>query len=73
MRLALLAAILVVPTLVAGCTTAGDTGAGLSDLGSSIGGGLGRNTDTLGTQRRVDVYGGSTAPSLPTSVGSGFR
>ena len=54
---------------LAGCSTAdrGSFSDGLSDLGSSIGSGFGR--DTLGTNRRVDVYGGSTAPSLP-SIGT---
>ena len=74
MRLALVLALVCAPALLAGCTSVGDGGPGLGDLGSSIGGGFGRgNTDTLGTQRRVDVYGGSTAPSLPSSVNSGFR
>ena len=52
-----------------GCSTAdrGSFSDGLSDLGNSVGSGFGR--DTLGTNRRVDVYGGSTAPSLP-SIGT---
>ena len=39
-------------------------------LGSSFEGGLGR--DTYGTNRRMDVYGGATAPSLPTIGASGY-
>ena len=46
-----------------------ESGASIGDLGSSFRGGLGQNTDTYGTMRRVDVYGGSTAPSLP-SIGT---
>ena len=55
---------------LSGCTGSGESGSfssGLNDLGSSIGGGFGR--DTYGTNRRVDVYGGSTSPSLP-SIGT---
>jgi hypothetical protein len=59
-----------------GCTSLDDArssaSGGANDLGYSLGGGFGRNTDTYGTQRRVDVYGGSTAPSLPTIGASGF-
>lgn len=61
---------------LAGCSSTEDARSGVSggasDLGYSVGGGVGRNTDTYGTQRRVDVYGGSTAPSLPTIGASGF-
>ena len=32
----------------------------------------GRSADTLGTQRRMDVYGGATAPVLPTMGAVGF-
>lgn len=39
-------------------------------LGSSFEGGLGR--DTYGTNRRMDVYGGATAPSLPTIGAPGY-
>lgn len=69
-------AILLLAALAA-CSSArdgsGEGGASLGDLGSSISGGFGRNTDTYGTQRRVDVYGGSsTAPSLPSIGSPGF-
>lgn len=72
----LLAAALTVASGLAGCSGFDDAKSGVSggasDIGSSISGGFGRNTDTYGTQRRVDVYGGSTAPSLPTIGASGF-
>lgn len=68
MRLALLAALLVGP-LLSGCAGGSDQ---LDDFSSSMRGGVGKNTDTYGTQRRVDVYGGSTAPSLPTIGATGF-
>ena len=42
----------------------------LSTAGSSFEGGLGR--DTYGTQRRMDVYGAATAPTLPTIGAPGF-
>ena len=48
----------------------GGSGSALSDIGASFEGG-GRR-DTLGSMRRPDVYGGSTAPSLPTIGASGF-
>lgn len=69
MRIVTVAALLFGLLSLPGCSTAdrGSFGDGLSDLGTSIGSGFGR--DTLGTNRRVDVYGGSTAPSLP-SIGT---
>ncbi len=61
MRIILTAALLAASAALAGCQSAGDAA---SDLGSSLSGGLGR--DTFGTNRRVDVYGGTTSPTLPT-------
>lgn len=61
MRIILIAALMAGSAALAGCQSAGDAA---GDLGSSIGGGLGR--DTYGTNRRLDVYGGTTSPSLPT-------
>jgi hypothetical protein len=52
---------------LSGCMTERDDrafGQGWNDLGSSVSGGVGR--DTYGTNRRPDVYGASTAPSLPS-------
>ena len=66
MRFALLAALILGQTLMSGCAS---TGGGGDDFSSSMRGGIGKNTDTYGTQRRVDVYGGTTAPSLP-SIGA---
>lgn len=64
------AAILLAGLMLSGCSTAGDGRGfsdGMSDLGSSIGSGFGR--DTYGTNRRMDVYGATTAPSMP-SIGT---
>ena len=61
--LAILALLLGAPAL-AGCQSSGDA---FGDLGDSMSGGLGR--DTYGSNRRMDVYGGATAPSLP-SIGA---
>jgi hypothetical protein len=66
MRFALLAILLLGPVL-SGCA---DGREGLDDFSSSVRGGVGQ--DTYGTQRRVDVYGGSTAPSLPTMGATGY-
>ncbi len=72
----LFAALLLAAIPLAGCTSLDEGGssarAGIGDVGSSIGGGFGRNTDTYGTQRRMDVYGGSTAPVLPTIGTPGY-
>ncbi len=68
-----LAAILIGSLSLAGCTSL-DDGSGRSggDFGGSIGSGFSRSSDTLGTQRRMDVYGGATAPVLPTIGAPGF-
>lgn len=58
--------LLVAALAIAGCAS---TGGGVSDLGESIGSSVGRNSDTYGTNRRPDVYGATTAPSLP-SIGA---
>lgn len=49
-----------------GCVS---SGGGSSDYGGS---GFRRSSDTLGTQRRLDVYGGATAPVLPTMGAVGY-
>ena len=68
MRILLVAALLLGPTLLTACTST-DGRDGLDDFSSSMRGGFGQNSNTYGTQRRPDVYGGTTAPSLPTSSG----
>ena len=56
--------------LLASCaSTSSNSTAGLQDLGDSLGSSFGKSTDTNGTNRRPDVYGGFTRPSLPT-IGS---
>lgn len=50
--------------LLAGCNSTAESS--LNDLRGSLGGGVGRNTDTYGTNRRPDVYGATTQPVLPT-------
>ena len=69
MRHLLLPILLVGAALLAGCQSAGDS---FGDLGSSFSGAFGRNTDTYGTNRRMDVYGGTTAPSLPSIATPGL-
>lgn len=58
---------LALAALAAGCNS---TGSAISDAGaslnSSLGTNIGRGVDPYGTQRRPDVYYGSTRPSLPT-------
>jgi hypothetical protein len=68
MRFAFIAALLLGQTLLSACSSNGQ----LDDFSSSMRGGMGKNTDTYGTQRRVDVYGGSTAPSLPSMGAPGM-
>lgn len=67
MRIIAAAALLVAQGLLAGCTSTGNES--LDDFGSSVSGGFVRNGDTYGTNRRMDVYGAATAPSLP-SIGT---
>ncbi len=63
----LLASMILIGLAVAGCTTSDSTARGsLGDLGSSLGSSFGKNTDTNGTSRRPDVYGGFTRPTLPS-------
>lgn len=67
-RFALILAALAAPAL-AGCVSSGGSGGGVTESGyfrSS------RTSDTLGTQRRMDVYGGATAPVLPTMGAVGY-
>jgi hypothetical protein len=70
MRLILVAALLLAPVLSA-CSSTGASDQ-LDDFSSSMRGGFGHNTDTYGTQRRPDVYAGSTAPSLPSISSPGM-
>jgi len=66
-RARLLASMLLLGVSVAGCTTTdGPAQGSLADLGSSLGSSFGQNTDTNGTNRRPDVYGGFTRPTLPS-------
>lgn len=67
MRLLTIAGLLLAGSFLAGCQSSGDS---FGDLGASMSGGLGR--DTYGTNRRMDVYGGATAPSMPTIGAPGY-
>lgn len=68
-RLFSFGSMLLIGFVVAGCaTTDGPVRSGLGDLGSSLGSSFGGNTDTNGTSRRPDVYGGFTRPTLPSIV-----
>lgn len=69
-----LAAALLLAGSLAACTSTGESrGTGRTmgeELGSS---GFRRSSDTFGTnERRMDVYGGATAPVLPTIGAPGF-
>ncbi len=64
MRILTLITLLTAGAVLSGCQSASD------DIGSSFSGGLGR--DTYGTNRRLDVYGGTTAPTLPTIGALGY-
>src|SRR3954447_17026995 len=66
-RARLIASMLLLGVSVVGCTTTdGPAQGGLADLGSSLGNSLGQNTDTNGTNRRPDVYGGCARPAVPS-------
>ena len=69
MRILTIVGLLVAGSFLAGCQSGGSSDA-MSDLSSSMSGGLGR--DTYGTNRRMDVYGGATAPTLPTMGRAGY-
>lgn len=81
-RIASLAAALLAAASVASCTSTGESrsssSSGSSGTGRTMGEELGssgfrRSNDTLGTnERRMDVYGGATAPVLPTIGAPGF-
>ncbi len=63
----LLASALLIGLPVAGCTTTdGATQGSLADLGSSLKSSVGKNTDANGTNRRPDVQGSFTRPTLPS-------
>lgn len=51
--------------LLTACNTS-DVRSGVGDVGSSLRESFGKNTDSNGTQRRIDVNGAYTRPSLPT-------
>lgn len=68
MRTFVLVVAICTSALLAGCQSSGDPAVG--DIGSSFQGSLGR--DTYGTNRRMDVYGGATAPSMPTFGARGY-
>ena len=63
-----LPALLAAALTLAGCSGGSETRGGLDD----VSGGFVRGGDTYGTNRRVDVYGASTAPSLPTIGAVGY-
>ena len=63
----LLASALLIGVLVAGCTTTdGATQGSLANVGSSLRNSVGQNTDANGTNRRPDVQGNFTRPTLPS-------
>ena len=63
----LLASALLIGVLVAGCTTTDGTAQGsLANVGSSLTNSVGQNTDANGTNRRPDVQGNFTRPTLPS-------
>jgi hypothetical protein len=65
----LLASALLIGVLVAGCTTTDGTAQGsLANVGSSLRNSVGQNTDANGTNRRPDVQGDFTRPTLPSIV-----
>lgn len=68
-RLVLLLAVLAAPGLAA-CSSTSGGGSGEREVGGFRT--SGRSSDTLGTQRRLDVYGGATAPVLPTMGAVGY-
>jgi hypothetical protein len=68
MRILTIVGLLVAGSILAGCQSGSNES--LSDLGSSMQGGLGR--DTYGTNRRMDVYGGVTAPTMPSIGARGY-
>lgn len=76
MKITSLATALLVGACVGACTSTGEgrsSGTGRT-MGEEIGSsGFRRSSDTLGTnERRMDVYGGATAPVLPTIGAPGF-
>ena len=62
-----LLAVVVLAAILGACSSTREQA---SEIGSSISSGVGRNSDTYGTMRRPDVYGGFTQPTLPT-MGTG--
>ena len=68
MRLLIIVGLLVAGSFLAGCQSSSNES--LDDISGSMSGGLGR--DTYGTNRRMDVYGGATAPTLPTIGAPGY-
>jgi hypothetical protein len=63
----LLASALLIGLPVAGCTTTdGPVQGSLADVGSSLRSGVVKNADASGTNRRPDVNGDFTRPTLPS-------
>jgi hypothetical protein len=56
-------------SLLGGCVSGG--GGSRSESTTTVSG-FNQQSNTLGTQRRMDVYGGATAPVLPTMGAVGF-
>jgi hypothetical protein len=68
MRMITIVGLLIAGSILAGCQSGSNES--LGDLGASMQGGLGR--DTYGTNRRMDVYGGATAPTMPSIGARGY-
>ena len=63
----LLANALLIGLPVAGCTTTDGTAQdSLADVGGSLRSSVGKDTDANGTNRRPDVQGSFTRPTLPS-------
>ena len=69
MNLLTIALLAGLAAVLSGCNSVEGSGrSGLSEVSTGLGT-FRQSSDTLGTQRRMDVYGGATAPVLP-SIGT---